>query len=404
MSLEMLFCKNVTDTKMKVFYILLFISINIVGQTAQNISIVELFRQLGSQGDVWTILTMMSAFFAVTFFITHIVNCFLFQREDQFWPGGSYVLAAFGIGIFDSLNGLFVVYFSNPERVPPVIQTLLFAVGPISAVIFSRLPWLRNKVNPVTLRDWKPLVAIVLIFISTTISAVTASNNDEGFDISFGNIIYGTCMFAIGVALAAFYNILQKPWIKQRLNSVPENKRERKIRFAEMTNLLAWQTLGQFMTSFLLFWTDFIPHFGTSASISDFFTNSGYTLLCSWGLLSGCFTALIMQLIFSFGYYFSYFASAYLNKESPIITILSGTIVEVVACFIWLSFPSLNPTGGIVPVWAACFSLVFSLSGMTLWIYHEHLHHTQRKKKKKSSETENLFSQEETENIQIFDP
>src|SRR5689334_3283482 len=108
------------------------------------------------------------------------------------------------------------------------------------------------------------------------------------------------------------------------------------------------------MTAF--FWTDMIPEFGTSGSLTQFFESFSFNFHCFFGTSSaiaqedychycGAFGLLFMALYITsyiFGTWMTMYASANLS------TIVSA-ISPVIVVLFWVTFPSVNAWAGGAP-------------------------------------------------------
>ena len=97
------------------------------------------------------------------------------------------------VGIFNSLNGLFIIFGSPADRTPPLIQAVLG-----NMTIFFSYPltrWLMNERR--TIRDWRPISALVLLSAGIVISLwpeFTSTVNNSGGSVAW------SVLFLVGMA------------------------------------------------------------------------------------------------------------------------------------------------------------------------------------------------------------
>ena len=103
-------------------------------------------------GDAYVLLTQGVGWFVVILVIMTQALHYLFDNRITLKPTASYKVL-FIMGALTTLNGIFVVYASPPDRTPPYLQGLL-ATTSIPFTVICRIIWLRkgmisfDNVNP----------------------------------------------------------------------------------------------------------------------------------------------------------------------------------------------------------------------------------------------------------------
>ena len=93
-------------------------------------------------GDAYVLLTQGVGWFVVILVIMTQALHYLFDNRITLKPTASYKVL-FIMGALTTLNGIFVVYASPPDRTPPYLQGLL-ATTSIPFTVICRIIWLRK--------------------------------------------------------------------------------------------------------------------------------------------------------------------------------------------------------------------------------------------------------------------
>ena len=291
-------------------------------------------------------------------------------RPSGFRLSHAQVLAC--SGFCNALNGILIVYASPASRTPPLIQAVLQNCGVLFSVPFSKMVLGDTKVYAAAepLRAAAVVVASVLVALSPTIYDIATGHSPSGDDTtSFGaQTIAWVTVYIAGLAPNALLNVLQQLYFL-RTGMLKEGITIHATRRGTLRALF-FANLMQPITYAVLWWVDVLPWFGSTANVSDFFSNTSTALACSVGLSpesNGCpkETAL-WAYAFMAAYILAYFGGASLNKESATFNMLCLVVVTTATAVIW-EIPGVNPRPSGTPVWSVVTSLILSLVGSALW-------------------------------------
>lgn len=175
----------------------------IVGFTIQNVSIVAWTSAPISQ---YGVLLFANLFFPLMFGAI-IVGYAAYKRDARVllvaddpaqrsllrWGSLHQICAA--VGLFNILNGWAIVYASNPNRTPPLLQAVLQNTGIVFAVPFSILVLGDRKVYCAA---W-PLGAMALVAASVAVSIIpTITAGGAADEIAGGSSIAWIVIYLLG--------------------------------------------------------------------------------------------------------------------------------------------------------------------------------------------------------------
>eukprot|EP00731_Ephydatia_muelleri_P015989 Em0009g413a len=267
-----------------------FAILSVIGQVGQNVSL-PLWLAAAQQntsgnasGDEnadsmgpYFVLSFSSLAFVVVFGLATLISFALFPRrvtrEELAFPQWQLFL----VGLFDSLNGLFVVYASPPVRTAPFLQAILgnFLI-PLTIVFASLIPIMSgDNSDPQDKQAWlqQPIAARVL---------------------------WPLC-FMFGFVPAALMNVFQEKGLKD----------SRKV---NLLYYLFWINLHQLWVTALLFWFDIVPYFGTSNGIQQFGRSYWFSVKCFFGGAGCNSSAGVRGTVFIAMYVLSYVAQGLLIR------------------------------------------------------------------------------------------
>ena len=272
------------------------------------------------------------------------------------------------VGLLNIANGLGVVYASPSSRTPPLIQAILQNSGILFAVPFSKY----------VLGDRKkyfapaPLTAAALIVLSISVSVLPTILAGASGEFTGGGVMFVWCaIYLLGIVPGAGYNVVQQLFLI-RSGALSPKATPQQITLSSLRALF-WCNLFQLMWLIILWPADVLPFFGASTSVSEFWTNTVFSLRCSFGLVSGEGCApfygaipAVWAATFAGGYSMSYIASVQLNRESANFNMMGALATVGLTSLVWL-IPNVNPNNSTTPLWSVLASLVTSLAGMLVW-------------------------------------
>lgn len=143
--------------------------------------------------------------------------------------------------------------------------------------------------------------------------------------------------------------------------------------------MLFYCNLWQAVWLVALWFLDLIPFFGFSSSVAEFWTNTVFSITCSFAGKHGAIGPDASQCvsqwatspnIWAFGfvlaYSVSYIGSAQLNRESSTFNLLVAVITSSATAAFFL-IPGTNPNATGTPAWSVVTSMAISLVSMVLW-------------------------------------
>ena len=352
----------------------------IVGFTTQNASIVFWTEAAISP---FGILAFANIFFPLIFALFLCLwalrqrswSVFLLSdrpRERSLCVCGSTAQLALLVGLFNILNGFGIVYSSNPERTPPLVQAILQNTGVVWSIPFSLflLGDRKRYYEPLALLACALITASVVVSVLPTILAGSASLSVS----SIGWIFLYLCSIAPGAA----YNVLQQR-ILIKAGALKEGA-DNALITTSMLRMLFYTNCAQTLSLWALFWLDLLPWFGTSQSLLQFWNNTVFSLSCSFAGAGGAVAAAgsgldpsscgaqtnLWSFVFIGGYTITYICSAILNRESATYNMLVNVLTTTATSAFWL-IPGTNPAPGNTPLWSVLPSLALSIAGVVLW-------------------------------------
>lgn len=227
------------------------------------------------------------------------------------------------------------------------------------------------------LSPW-PLGCIGLVVLSIVVSIIpTIQDGTAGAGFSSARSIGWICVYLLGIVPGAAYNTVQQLYLLRSGALQPGVSADFVTRAT--LRMLFYCNFWQAFWLLALWWLDVVPSFGTSATPAEFWTNTVFSLTCSYGGrgaavgpdASQCTSVWGTQpnlwaFCFVLGYSVSYIGSAQLNRESATFNLMVA-VVTVAATSAYFLIPGTNPNSSTTPVWSVLVSLALSLSGMVMW-------------------------------------
>eukprot|EP01091_Cochliopodium_minus_P015880 TRINITY_DN5768_c0_g1_i2.p1 TRINITY_DN5768_c0_g1~~TRINITY_DN5768_c0_g1_i2.p1 ORF type:complete len:250 (-),score=42.81 TRINITY_DN5768_c0_g1_i2:78-827(-) len=232
----------------------------------------------------------------------------------------------FLIGFFNTLNGIFIVYSSDPTRTPPVLQAILANTSIFWGILTTKL--IVGKNAPMNYCQTTPIFSLLMITSGIILSLLpTVIGTIKGtipFFHGAGGLIWSV-LFMLGVIPGSIINVIEERFLKMRKREEKDN--ENRSRFFDMVVMLAYSGTCQLICMICLFWVDLIPNFGSSnGSIHAFFDNIYLSLKCFLHIDPHCTNNIWLGVLFTVDFLFNFIASALLNETSANYGLIASVI------------------------------------------------------------------------------
>jgi len=272
-------------------------------------------------------------------------------------------------GVFNAAMGICGIYSANPKRTPPVMQSVLNALGIIPSVIFTKYI-LKKKVRYIL---WLVIPSLILLLTSVGISSVplftTHTSHSHVKPVNGTKVdphhppnipdaipyviltILWIGLYLFSIFSRSFYNIMQERYLIKTADGSLLNK----------ITLVFYTRFIQLFLVLTFFWLEFIIGYDNNPTVEfhdsfmEFFTNWKHFLL-----LQGFIGAYMLLYIFS----------VYLNSISTNYNMVAIIIINPAVAIFFTVFSSLNP-GIKYPWYIVGPSLVCSILSVILWIFGE---------------------------------
>lgn len=177
----------------------------------QNVSAPLWVVSFGSAlGGPYVILIVSSLFYVCLFAPMYLALLYLPRTPCtspsflRYWR--TYAI----IGFFDGLNGIMVIYVANPNRVPPVLSTIL---GSITIVFSMALtPIIVKAKRKISYLHWMPIFGVAAVLCGTLVSLIpefmALASGKEKFANGSDAAIY-TLIMILSLAPGVAYNLFQ---------------------------------------------------------------------------------------------------------------------------------------------------------------------------------------------------
>eukprot|EP01006_Ploeotia_vitrea_P056325 TRINITY_DN68091_c1_g1_i1.p1 TRINITY_DN68091_c1_g1~~TRINITY_DN68091_c1_g1_i1.p1 ORF type:complete len:480 (-),score=208.43 TRINITY_DN68091_c1_g1_i1:1282-2721(-) len=193
--------------------------VNVVSQTTENVAGICWFRPLGDSKDGWGILMATAIVYSV-FFAAFLVayRSWLLRGVGRagkvarvpWYFSARHVQFAAAIGFFNCLNGIFVMYMTNHNRVPALTQQCVFNMGMVMTIL----------INPCVLKaspkarlgrytDWRALLGMTFVLGAGAIGIVHVLQQPGSSPESVTNQVLYSLLFLFGNVAGVLYNVLQ---------------------------------------------------------------------------------------------------------------------------------------------------------------------------------------------------
>lgn len=346
--------------------IILSVSSN-VGQAVFLPLFISTFAKASCQNGISTgayfILFIMSFLFNFPFFVGCVRDYYYGDLKIEHLK--TFIVPIMLMGVFNALNGLFMVFSSSLDRTSGYMQSILINLNIPLTIIISRTLLLNE---PFT--DTKCIISItigILISILPNLIEFSSSTNQ----VNLTNIIY-PCIFALSIIPNVLMNVTQKHIFMQCPNF---NK-----------NLMLFgESIFQFITIGLCFWFDLLPYIGTSKNFEEFKNNFTYGSQCFFFpmfhsdlvSINLCRYSMLIGLLFASSYYGVYYYNSHIIDQ---VSVGFNSVIQIISTpiqiFIWFVFaPSLTwaciTTHTTFQMVMAFLALPFIMYGS--WLYYKNV-------------------------------
>lgn len=315
--------------------------LSVIGQVGQNVSLplwlaasqsntssnTSGSESTDSMGPYF-VLSFSSLAFVIVFGFATVISFALFPKkvtkEELVFPQWQLFL----VGLFDALNGVFVVYASPPVRTAPFLQAILGNFL-IPLTIGFRLLIIRKRP---TLLKLICAGAVLLGLIVSLIPIMHGDNSDPQDKQAWleqpvaARVLWPLC-FMFGFVPAALMNVFQEKGLKD-------------TRRVNLLYYLFWINLHQLWVTALLFWVDIVPQFGTSDGIQQFGRSYWFAVKCFFGGAGCDYSAGVRGTIFISMYVLTYVSQGLLIRYAEGATFLAivQSVVSPLGALFWSLF------------------------------------------------------------------
>ena len=263
---------------------------------------------------------------------------FLNGRKFSLPPYKRFV---FQSGLFNAFMGICQVYSANPERTPPVLQSILAGLAIVPSIILTKY-FLEKKV----LYNFRFVVPSMILLIASLVIPIAYIGNDWHWES-----ILWTLLYTSGIVFRGTFNIMQEKYLTESADPTLNNK----------VMLLFYSRSIQFVFIVLSFPLEYVIGYEANPfteflhSCEQFFTD---------------YKGFILLEVFIIAYLLIYGFSVYLNSISTNYNMISTAAINPSVAVFFTVFKSLNP-GMHFPLGIVISSLICSVMSVILWIFGE---------------------------------
>ncbi|XP_070561457.1 crt homolog 3-like [Ptychodera flava] len=324
-------------------------TMTVISTVAMNVSL-PIFSEVGNEfSDAYYVLFSCTIMFPPFFFLLLCISK-LFDPKVGFMPKASMKFLVLA-GLLNSMNGLFLVYASDPSRTPPALQAIL-STSVIPFTVVSRYLILRKGVG------LRRLVCTAIVMIGLFISMEPIIFNIDHADdagsgkdkqTTLGRILW-PCAFLLGFLPLAIMNVVLERIKDQETSSAVVN---------------AWLNVYTLCSVVALFWTDFIPGFGMATSPAHFWKNLSTGFKCQYGGDPTCHDMVGRPWLFIVSYVMTYLFNFLLIRfaDGAVYLVVVQALNTPLAALFWTLF-TLKPYFHWNPVFD--LATAFTLAGLAI--------------------------------------
>ncbi|ESO84332.1 hypothetical protein LOTGIDRAFT_236301 [Lottia gigantea] len=298
---------------------------NVVWNVLMNVSLPVYAGTMNVIGsDTFALLMICNIWFMIVFVVVMVLIKYTIKKDLSFKPCAAWKWL-FVMGLTTTLNGIFVVFSSPPDRTPPYLQGIL-ATTSIPFTVFFRFLILKKGIS------FKRLVCVGVVLIALFITVepqiwnLDGSSNSSSTTSTLARILWPMA-FAIGFLPIGVQNA-----VCERVLKSDE---------AHSFNFLMWTQVFQILTIFPMFWVDFIPGFGEASSIHQFGDKLSRGIHCTFTLADPSCNGLMGKMwLFIVGYcmanLFQFLLIEY--AEGAVYAVVVQSLVTPSATLFWTLF------------------------------------------------------------------
>ena len=229
----------------------------------------------------------LTGVYFVTFFtafsyglVCGVAACW-FAYKGQITPAmreWRWIKYMFYVSIFDAATAILITSSSQGSRVPPALQAILSQCLIPFTLVFSK--WLLKKRY-----TWLHIFSVCLVVIGVAFSLIPTFKrmHDGTTDTTLQDGWYWPFIFILGCIPSAIRNIIQE--LLQVEFTECARKRQEKITRYSVVYFQAVETAMQVTLIALCFAVDFVPGFGTSKNIDEWWTSFSNGFLCFFNVI-----------------------------------------------------------------------------------------------------------------------
>jgi len=262
----------------------------------------------------------------------------------------------FYVSIFDAANAILTTSSSHGSRVPPTLQAILSQILIPFTFIFSKF-LLRKKYT------WLHIFSVCLVVIGVAFSLVPTFKrmHDRTTDTTLKHGWYWPFIFILGCIPSAVKTIIQEQLQVKFTECVRE--RQEKITRYSVVYFQAVETMMQVTLITLCFALDFVPGFGTSENIQEWWTSFSNGFLCFFNINHSpgdrCPAAVGTGVLFISCCLLASTIGTFLTDHiSANWLAIVSSISPMLSTAFWFIFPAINRwAGGETTIWDIGFNL-----------------------------------------------
>ena len=270
------------------------------------------------------------------------------------WRWTKYMLV---VSVFDAANAFLITFSSHGSRVPPALTAILSQITIPFTFLFSKC-LLKKKY-----RCWH-VVSVCLVLIGVTVSLVPTFKrmHDGTTETGLTQGWHWPFIFIVGCIPSAIKSIVQEQ-LQVKFTEYALERQEKITRFS-VIYFQAVETTFQVIIIVACFSLDFVPNFGTSANISQWWTSfaNGFTCLVNAHHVAGdrCQAAAGTGALYIISCLQTSIIGTFLTDHiSANWLVIISSVAPLLSTLFWFIFPAINRWAGVEDVsgWDIGFSL-----------------------------------------------
>ncbi len=292
-------------------------------------------------------------------FISILIACwFGFKKQItpamREWRWTKYMIY---VSVFDAANAFLITFSSHGSRVPPALTAILSQVTIPFTFLFSK--WLLRKKYL-----WSHFFGVCLVIIGAIFSLVPTFKrmHDGTTETELKQGWHWPFIFILGCIPSAIKSIIQEK-LQVKFTEYAQEREEKITRFS-VIYFQAVETTFQVIIIVLCFPLDFVPNFGTSANIQQWWASfsNGFKCLFNVSDLVGgqCQAAIGTGILYIVSCLLASIVGTFLTDHISAnwVAIVSSTSPLLSTSF-WFIFPGINRWAGVgdMTEWDIGFSL-----------------------------------------------